>query len=299
MIPKPGGGERPLGIPTIRDRVAQTAARIVLEPTRGGLRGSAYGYRPRRSALDAVKEAHRLICRGHTDVVDADLSKYFDTIPHADLLRSVARRIVDRQVLRLIKLWLKAPVEGRDGGGKRRMTGGKSNPCGTPQGGVISPLLARRLHESVPEALAADQTRRSVSRTRRLVRRRLRHPQPRLCGGSAGVDEGGDDEAGLTLNEAKTSLKDARKGTLRVPWLRDRPAPLGNGWTLVPEREPIQEECPTGQDKGRRTAGTRQTKGPWLQVPAISSTGLLSGWSAYFSYGTRVDGLPLGRCSRL
>src|SRR5512146_704634 len=106
MIPKPGGGERPLGIPTVRDRVVQTAAKIVLEPIfEADMEPSAFGYRPRRSAIDAVKEAHRLICRGYTDVLDADLSKYFDTIPHADLLKSVARRIVDRHVLWLIKLW--------------------------------------------------------------------------------------------------------------------------------------------------------------------------------------------------
>src|SRR5665648_560352 len=93
-IPKPGGGERPLGIPTIRDRVVQTAAKIVLEPIfEADFEDSAYGYRPRRSAIDAVKETHRLMCRGYTDVVDADLSKYFDTIPHADLLQSVARRV--------------------------------------------------------------------------------------------------------------------------------------------------------------------------------------------------------------
>src|SRR3989442_5511515 len=96
MIPKPGGGERPLGIPTIRDRVVQTAAKLVLEPIfEADLEDSAYGYRPKRSAVDAVKEVHRLIGRGYTDVVDADLSKYFDTIPHDDLLKSVARRVSD------------------------------------------------------------------------------------------------------------------------------------------------------------------------------------------------------------
>jgi len=143
MIPKPGGGERPLGIPTIRDRVAQTATKIVLEPIfEADFEDGAYGYRPRRSAVDAVKEAHRLMCRGYTDVVDADLSKYFDTIPHSDLLKSVARRIVDRHVLHLIKMWLQAPVEERDGDGKRRISGGKGNRRGTPQGGVVSPLLA-------------------------------------------------------------------------------------------------------------------------------------------------------------
>src|ERR1700745_1357426 len=91
MIPKPGGGERPLGIPTIRDRVAQTAAKLVLEPIfEADLEPTAYGYRPGRSGIDAVKAVHRLLCQGFTDVVDADLSKYFDTIPHDELLRSVA-----------------------------------------------------------------------------------------------------------------------------------------------------------------------------------------------------------------
>jgi len=103
MIPKPnGGGERPLGIPTIRDRVVQTAAKLVLEPIfEADFEDNAYGYRPARGAVDAVKEVHRLICRGYTDVVDADLSRYFDSIPHDALLQSVARRIVDRRALRL------------------------------------------------------------------------------------------------------------------------------------------------------------------------------------------------------
>jgi hypothetical protein len=124
LIPKPDGGERPLGIPTIRDRVVQTAAKLVLEPIfEADFEDTAYGYRPARGAVDAVKDVHRHLCRGYTDVVDADLSKYFDTIPHAELLRRVARRIVDRHVLRLIKMWLKAPIEERDSDGKRRIVG--------------------------------------------------------------------------------------------------------------------------------------------------------------------------------
>src|SRR3982751_3191316 len=143
MIPKPGGGERPLGIPTIRDRVVQTAAKLVLEPIfEADFEDSAYGYRPGRSGTDAIKDVHRHICRGYTDLVDADLSRYFDTIPHRELMQSVARRIVDRHVLWLIKLWLKAPVEERDSEGTRRMSGGKGSTRGTPQGGVASPLLS-------------------------------------------------------------------------------------------------------------------------------------------------------------
>jgi len=107
MIPKPNGGERPLGIPTIRDRVVQTAAKLVLEPIfEADLEPNAYGYRPKRGAQEAVKKVHELLCDGYTDVVDADLSKYFDTIPHAELMQCVARRIVDGGVLHLIKMWL-------------------------------------------------------------------------------------------------------------------------------------------------------------------------------------------------
>src|ERR1700682_5104089 len=143
MIEKPGGGERPLGIPTIRDRVAQTAAKLILEPIlEADLEPNAYGYRPKRSAQDAIQKVDELLYQGYTDIVDADLSKYFDTIPHSELMQCVARRIVDRDMLRLIKMWLKVPVEERDENGKPRVSGGKGSSCGTPQGGVISPLLA-------------------------------------------------------------------------------------------------------------------------------------------------------------
>jgi RNA-directed DNA polymerase len=143
MIPKPGGGERPLGIPTIRDRVAQTAAKLVLEPiVEADLDPAAHGYRPGRGAGQAIQRVLTLLRQGHTDVVDADLSQYFDTIPHDELMRSLARRIVDGDLLRLIKQWLKAPVETTDGDGKRRMEGGRGRGRGVPQGGVISPLVA-------------------------------------------------------------------------------------------------------------------------------------------------------------
>lgn len=140
-IPKPDGGQRPLGIPCIRDRIVQTAVKMVLEPIfEADLPNNAYAYRPERSAHGAIKHTHRLLMDGYTEVVDADLSKYFDTIPHSELMRSVARRISDGKILKLLKLWLEAPVEERDAGGRTRMTGGHG--VGTPQGGVISPLLA-------------------------------------------------------------------------------------------------------------------------------------------------------------
>ena len=143
LIPKPGGGERPLGIPTIKDRVAQGAAKLILEPIfEADLSDAAYGYRPKRSAVQAVEEVRRLLKEGRTEVVDADLAKYFDTIPHAELIVSLARRIGDGAVLHLIKLWLTVPVEERDEQKRPRMGGGKRTTQGVPQGGVLSPLLA-------------------------------------------------------------------------------------------------------------------------------------------------------------
>ena len=157
LIPKPGGGERPLGIPTIRDRVAQTAAKLILEPIfEADLCDEAYGYRPGRSAVQAVTEVHRELARGKTEVLDADLSKYFDTIPHAELMKSLARRIADGKVLRLIKMWLKAPVEERDEDGRSRYSGGKRSKQGTPQGGVVSPLLANIYINRLLKAFAAS-----------------------------------------------------------------------------------------------------------------------------------------------
>src|SRR5712664_1489476 len=212
LIPKAGGGERPLGIPTIRDRVVQTAAKLVREPIiEADLEPSAYGYRPKRSAQDAIRKVHKLICEGYTDVVDADLSKYFDTIPHCELLQCVARRIVDREVLRLIKMWLQAPVEERDENGKRRLTGGKGRHCGTPQGGVASPMLANLYMNRLLKGwrntkrgeqldahivnyaddfviLSRSKAAEALNWTRQVVAR-----------------------MGVTLNEAKTSIKQARQ----------------------------------------------------------------------------------------
>src|SRR5436309_6576349 len=114
-IPKPDGKQRPLGIPTVKDRVAETAAVLVLEPIfEADLQPEQYAYRPDRSALDAVKRAHKLLNVGHREVVDADLSGYFDSIPHAELMKSVARRVSDGAMLHLIKMWLETPVEETD-----------------------------------------------------------------------------------------------------------------------------------------------------------------------------------------
>ena len=144
FIPKPNGKLRPLGIPTIRDRVVQTAAMLTLEPIfEADLAPEQYAYRPERSALTAVKQVHSLLNLGHTYVIDADLSAYFDRIPHAALVKSVARRIADRALLHLLKMWLETPVEETDRRGRTlRTTQNRDTARGTPQGSPVSPLLA-------------------------------------------------------------------------------------------------------------------------------------------------------------
>jgi RNA-directed DNA polymerase len=287
MIPKPGGGERPLGIPTIRDRVVQTAAKLVLEPIfEADLEPSAYGYRPGRSGIDAVKAVHRLLCQGLTDVVDADLSKYFDTIPHTELLRSVAARIVDRHVLRLLKLWLKAPVEETDSDGRRRMSGGWNRTCGTPQGGVISPLLANRY-----------------------MNRFLRHWRGRGCAEAFRahvvtyaddfviLSRGHAEEAlawtrrvmtrlGLSVNEAKTAVRNAR--CERFDFL---------GYSFGPHHYRKDGHWYLGASPSRKSVQRLKVRVGEILVPANTApweavrdrlNHLLRGWAEYFAYGTRL-----------
>ena len=144
FIPKANGKLRPLGISTLRDRVCMTAAMLVLEPIfEADLPPEQYAYRRGRNAQQAVIEVEELLFRGHPEVVDADLADYFGSIPHAELLKSVTRRIVDRRVLHLIKMWLDCPVEETDDRGRKtRTTEARDNRRGIPQGSPISPLLA-------------------------------------------------------------------------------------------------------------------------------------------------------------
>jgi RNA-directed DNA polymerase len=154
------------------------AVKLVIEPIfEADLEATAYGYRPRRSAQDALKEVHTRLCQGYTEVVDADLSRYFDTIPHRELMQSVARRISDRHVLALLKMWLMTPVEEVDEQGRRRLTGGKRSKCGTPQGGVISPLRGQPVSEPLLEILAADPDGREAGSLYGHLCGRLCHPE--------------------------------------------------------------------------------------------------------------------------
>jgi RNA-directed DNA polymerase len=285
MIPKASGdGERPLGIATTRDRVVQTAAKIVLEPIfEADFEDTAYGYRPRRGALAAVKEVHRHLVRGNTDVVDADLSRYFDSIPHLDLLKSVARRVVDRNVLRLIKMWLRSPVEERDADGTRRMSGGKGNKLGTPQGAVVSPLLANiymnRFLKHFRQSGAADAFRAHVVAYADdlviLSRGRAAEALTWMRDAMA--------KLGLTLNEAKTSLKDARKE--RFDFL---------GYSFGPHWFKKNGKWYLGASPSKKSMQRFKTKvgdrlvpanvAPWEDVRDELNSMLL-GWSHYFSYG--------------
>lgn len=139
-IPKAHGDKRPLGIPTVKDRIVQMAAKMVMEPIfEADFQDFSYGFRPGRSAHQAINDVTYQLQRGRTQVIDADLSQYFDTIPHDKLLQEVAKRIVDKYILRLIKMWLKAPIVEEQPDGKKQV---HRNDKGTPQGGVISPLLA-------------------------------------------------------------------------------------------------------------------------------------------------------------
>src|SRR5215468_2928593 len=287
MIPKPNGeGERALGIPTIRDRVVQTAAKIVLEPIfEADFEDNSYGYRPARGAVDAVKDAHRRLSRGYTDIVDADLARYFDSIPHDDLLKSVARRVADGSVLRLIKLWLKAPIEERGSDGKRRIVGGKRNKRGTPQGGVASPLFANIYmnrflkHWRLSGCDQAFQAHVVAYADDFVILSRGR------AGEALTWTKGVITKLGLTLNEAKTSLRDARQE--RFTFL---------GYSFGPHWYKANGKWYLGASPSKKSMQRLKTKvgdllvpgniAPWPEVRDTLNKSL-RGWSNYFCYGTR------------
>jgi RNA-directed DNA polymerase len=285
MIPKPGGGERPLGIPTIRDRVVQTAAKLVLEPIfEADLDPAAFGYRPKRGGGQAIQAVLGLLRQGYTDVVDADLSKYFDTIPHPELMGSIARRIVDANMLRLIKQWLTAPVATTGADGGTRMSGGRANKMGVPQGGVISPLVANLYMNRFLKYWR--QSGKGEAWDAHIIN--YADDFVILSRGYAAEALAWTDRVmtrlGLTLNRTKTRLCDARSE--RFDFL---------GYSFGPHCHRQQGRWFIGASPSEKSVQRLKdkvgeilvpgNKGPWEEVGGTLNR-LLRGWCGYFSPGT-------------
>jgi len=299
-IPKPDGGQRPLGIPCIRDRVVQTAAKLVLEPIfEADFPPNEYAYRPERGAHDAIKHVHGLLRDGYTDVVDADLSKYFDTIPHRELLRSVARRISDGEILALVKLWLEAPVEERDEEGKGKLTGTTGTGVGTPQGGVISPLLAniymRRFllaweQWELPRKLQAHVVNYAddfVILCRRGAEEALRAAREILT------------RLKLTVNEEKTRLVNAWRAPFDFLGYTFGPCyAVGSGRTYLGAK-PAKKRLLRFYRTVRAFLHEHQGSQPYDMILRLNLK--IGGWANYYSYGTlskaygMLDGLIVRR----
>ncbi len=285
MIPKPGGGERPLGIPTIRDRVAQTAVVLILEPIfEADFEDNVYAYRPQRSAHDALAEIRKRLYEGHQHVVDADVTQYFDTIPHAELLQSVARRVADGKILHLLKLWLKSPVEESDGRGNRRMTGGKKSKQGTPQGGVISPLLANiyinRLLRHWRTTGACERLGRIVSYADDFV---ILCASRRQAEASLSQVSRWLEKLGLTIHPTKTRLCYAREESFDFLGYTFGPA---RHWRTGKQHISAQPSK-KAQKRLKEKVDTLLHRGnptPWPELRSRLNR-LLTGWAEYFSFG--------------
>jgi RNA-directed DNA polymerase len=285
MIPKPGGGERPLGIPTIRDRVVQTAAKLVLEPIfEADMDPAAFGYRPQRSATDAIQAVLVLLRQNYTDVVDADLSKYFDTIPHDELMLSIARRIVDRDMLRLIKQWLKAPVETTGADGKRRMEGGKASRHGTPQGGVISPLVAnlymnRFLKHWRQSGKGEVWQAHVINYADDFVILSRGHATEALAWTDRVMAR-----LGLSLNRSKTCLRDARQERFDFLGYSFGPHCFRQTGRWFIGASPSKKSVQRLKDRVGTILAPGNV-GPWQEVRDTLNR-LLRGWCGYFSPGS-------------
>jgi len=286
-IPKGDGKQRPLGIPCIKDRVVEMAAVLVLEPIfEADLEPEQHAYRPERSALDAVREVERLLRTGHTEVVDADLSGYFDSIPHAELMKSVSRRISDGRVLRLIKMWLETPVEETDAKGHRcRTTRNKDQGMGTPQGAPISPLLSNIYMRRFVKGW------KSGGHERRLVARIVNYADDFVicCRGTADeamtVMRGMMTRLKLTVNETKTRL--CRLPTATFDFLgytlgRNYDRRTGQSYQGPrPSRKKIHRLCREISDMTTRKSNRLEVG---AQIGRINRK--LRGWSNYFRLGT-------------
>lgn len=281
-IPKPGGGTRPLGIPTVEDRVVQMAVKLIIEPIfEADFEDEAYGYRPERSAKEAVQQVHKHLEEGRTDVVDADLSSYFDTIPHDQLIESVRRRISDGTILNLIRQWLKASVVDEDDNGTRRYE--SSGQEGTPQGGIVSPLLAniymnRFLQFWAQQDLDAQLDARIVNYADDFVILTRGHAEEALQ-----VTRWFMEAVGLSINEDKTQIRDVPEEALEFLGYRfgtRRHRRDGSTYLAV---QPAPSRVKRLKDKVREWL--KQTLShPW-EVVCRKLNQVVEGWANYFSYG--------------
>jgi RNA-directed DNA polymerase len=286
LIPKLSGvGERPLGIPPIRDRVAQMAAKLVLEPIfEAEFDDAAYGYRPQRSAEQAVRKVHEALWQNHSEVIDADVSRYFDEIPHTDLMKCVARRVSDRKLLPLIKLWLKAPVEVRDDHGRKHLTGGKKAKRGVPQGGVLSPLLSvLYMHRFLKAFRKAELDRRFgavlVIYADDFVVLCQRHAQQALA-----IIRRWFTTMGLALNEQKTAVKQARTESFDFLGYTFTMLPSYKTGTRYPGVMPSKKALHRVKHNVRECR--KRTNGQPLPEVVAPLNHKLRGWATYFRYGS-------------
>ena len=285
MIPKADGSLRPLGIPTIRDRVAQMAVKLIIEPIfEADFCPNSYGFRPKKSAHDAVDEIADALHQGYTKVIDADLSKYFDSIPHDKLLAVVAERIVDSAILHVVKLWLKAPVIGEDEDGtKKNVGGGKANSKGTPQGGVISPLLSNCYLHLLDRIWEKHQLRWKLKA--RIVR--YADDFVVLCAGA--VDAPLDavrhvlDRLDLTLNETKTRIVDARQESFNFLGFAIRVSKGLKTGKSYPHVCPAPKSLAKIKDRITQLTAREHAPIP-LEDIVGSMNATLRGWANYFHY---------------
>ena len=292
MIAKPDGSQRPLGIPTIRDRVVQMAMKLIIETIfEADFCAVSYGFRPKRSAHDAVDDVAEALRKGYCHVIDADLSKYFDTIPHAKLMAAVAERIADGGVLRLIKQWLKAPVVEKGRNGKDHISGGKGNRRGTPQGGVISPLLSNlylHLIDRIWErhGLEEKYSARLVRYADDIVLLCARDTERPLAMLRYLLDR-----LGLLLNETKTQIVKAWKESFDFPGFEIRMRRSPRSGKSYPHVQPGKRAVKRIKAKLTELTGRNLTPIP---LPALVQrlNQSLRGWSGYFDYrnSTKVPG---------